>query len=558
MAIGFNLPNGAFRLNAQEAGGQPDYMAALQSGLKGSQMASETVMQPQNLSEALLQAQLKNAHDRTINKYLDEQQRSEISNRYANTGLTNQQILHRKILNSFLPESERLRLNTGNETLTSKKIGNEYLRREKEQGLQKGADAHREANIKSQIDQFKADNPFLSLSSTPGQIMGLMQWGANNPEELVKLENVAKAHHTQMNPGQELALQGSPQQSGQAMNGQVSGALMSDENPLKGIMMNGMGIQPQQQPSPGQPMEIGMEGGQQQEPQISPMHINMAGGTRPSEMNAPNSPLMHDLGRLLTASMQPKNNAYQGPAREALDLSRLKIEHPEAYAKALELSNQKSQTNAALNQQRLRRAGGLKPGETEVKNSAGEVIGISRDYSPAEKKEEKGRIYFNTSYPKILRATSYYSGQGSIERYANDVMNYKTDKKAQKRVDNYLAAIKSIGPGAVKENATIGGANTNQVYNRLISTLNSSDLPKKVDEIAKKYGLPKEAQLRAGLIFQDMLNESTDESKKIPARHIEYFGGDKKGHIYNPETKSLDSVIVSPEHWDDFTKAGGY
>lgn len=91
MAIGFNLPNGAFRLNAQEAGGQPDYMAALMKGMEGSQKAAETVMKPQNLSEALLQAQLKNAHDRTINKYLDEQQRSEISNRDAGTGLIGQQ-----------------------------------------------------------------------------------------------------------------------------------------------------------------------------------------------------------------------------------------------------------------------------------------------------------------------------------------------------------------------------------------------------------------------------------------------------------------------------------
>ena len=83
MAIGFNLPNGAFRLNAQEAGGQPDYMAALQSGLQGSQMASETVMKPQNLSEALLQAQLKNAHDRTINKYLPQAQEADIGYKQA-------------------------------------------------------------------------------------------------------------------------------------------------------------------------------------------------------------------------------------------------------------------------------------------------------------------------------------------------------------------------------------------------------------------------------------------------------------------------------------------
>jgi hypothetical protein len=88
MAIGFNLPNGAFRLNAQEAGGQPDYMAALQSGLKGSQMAAETVMKPQSLSEALLQAQLKNAHDRTINKYLPRSEEARIGSQEASGAAT--------------------------------------------------------------------------------------------------------------------------------------------------------------------------------------------------------------------------------------------------------------------------------------------------------------------------------------------------------------------------------------------------------------------------------------------------------------------------------------
>lgn len=265
--------------------------------------------------------------------------------------------------------------------------------------------------------------------------------------------------------------------------------------------------------------------------------------------------------KAIMQSMMPKDSAYQGPAREARDLERLRNEVGEnspVYKQAQELARQKSETNSALNEQRLRRAGGLKPGETEVKNDSGEVIGISKDFSPTEAKEEKGRIFFNYTYPKILQATSYYSGQGSIVRFANDASKYKTDKKSQQRIDNYLAAVKSIGPGAVKENATVGGANTNQVYNRLISTLNSSDLPKKVPEIVRKYGLPKEAELRAGLKFQSWLNQATNASKKIPARHTQYLDGDKKGHIYNSETKSLDEVIVSPDHWDEFRKAGGY
>lgn len=121
MAVGFNIPNGSFRLNAQEAGGQPDYMQALRAGMQGSREAAETVMKPQNLSEALLQAQLKNAHDRTINKYLPRSEEARIgatesntaldpfrrAQMQANTGLTSENTYKQKILNAMLPEREK-------------------------------------------------------------------------------------------------------------------------------------------------------------------------------------------------------------------------------------------------------------------------------------------------------------------------------------------------------------------------------------------------------------------------------------------------------------------
>lgn len=449
------MPN--MKLSAQDMG-VPDYMKALQSGLQGSQMAAETVMKPQSLAEALLQAQLKNAHDRTINKYLDEQQRSEIAHRNAQTG---EIPLMNQIRQMQLQEAQR-----------------------KEKLLQ--------------------ENPYYGATGDQGKI-GMLLYMQQHPEMFGRQQGGQQSANDEQQPPQEQNWMDMLRQNQSSLN-----------VPMRA---------PEQQSQPAQPNYI------------------------------------DDYRKSILESLKPKESAYQGPAREARDLERLKNEVGEnspVYKQAQELARQKADTTSALNAQRLRRAGGLKPGETEVKNNEGEVIGISKDFTPAEAKEEKGRIFFNYTYPKILQATSYYSGQGSIERFANDAAKYKTDKKAQQRIDNYRAALKSIGPGAVKENATVGGANTNQVYNRLISTLNSSDLPKKVDEIVKKYGLPKEAELRAGLKFQSWLNEATNASKKIPARHIQYLGGDKKGHIYNPETKSLDEVLVSPDHWDEFTKAGGY
>lgn len=78
MAVGFNLPNGAFRLSAEEASGQPDYMNALMNGFKGAQEAYKTAYTPQSMAAKLLDAQLKNKHDATINKYLDRSEEARI------------------------------------------------------------------------------------------------------------------------------------------------------------------------------------------------------------------------------------------------------------------------------------------------------------------------------------------------------------------------------------------------------------------------------------------------------------------------------------------------
>ncbi len=58
--MAFNIPNGAFRLTSEEAGGQPSYTQALQNAFKNSQEATETAYKPKNMAEQLLAAQLQN------------------------------------------------------------------------------------------------------------------------------------------------------------------------------------------------------------------------------------------------------------------------------------------------------------------------------------------------------------------------------------------------------------------------------------------------------------------------------------------------------------------
>ncbi len=104
--MAFNIPNGAFRLSAEEASGQPNYQAALQNAFKNSQAAVDTAYKPKNMAEALLQAQLKNKHDSIINQFLPESEQARIAETQANTGLIGQNTLKQKILNEYLPQRE--------------------------------------------------------------------------------------------------------------------------------------------------------------------------------------------------------------------------------------------------------------------------------------------------------------------------------------------------------------------------------------------------------------------------------------------------------------------
>lgn len=225
---------------------------------------------------------------------------------------------------------------------------------------------------------------------------------------------------------------------------------------------------------------------------------------------------------------------------------------------------QKEDTANAMNAGRIRRATGLKQDENYI-NAKGEVVdtekeatAIRRPYSEREKKEQSGRRSFNITYPFILKSTSYYSGKGSIKRFNDDIANFDTDPKAQKRILNYITASQLVTQGIIKEDATLGGANTNQVYNRLAKSLSSSDLPIKFEQLERQFRLPNSANLKAGLKFQEILNKSLKAGESLPSRTTEYLSGDHLGQMYNPQTGKVEDHLVSPEDWEAFKEAGGY
>lgn len=90
-SVPFGIGGGVSQMTGQQATGNPDYHQALMRAFEGMQKAQEAAVRPKSLSEALLQAQLKNKHDEVINKYLHRSENARIGNTEAQTGLYGQQ-----------------------------------------------------------------------------------------------------------------------------------------------------------------------------------------------------------------------------------------------------------------------------------------------------------------------------------------------------------------------------------------------------------------------------------------------------------------------------------
>lgn len=86
----FNIPGIPFKLTAEEASGRPDYFQALKNAAQGVGALEDTAVKPMDLATRLLQAQLKNKHDETINKYLDRSEQARIGQQEAAARRSNQ------------------------------------------------------------------------------------------------------------------------------------------------------------------------------------------------------------------------------------------------------------------------------------------------------------------------------------------------------------------------------------------------------------------------------------------------------------------------------------
>lgn len=234
-----------------------------------------------------------------------------------------------------------------------------------------------------------------------------------------------------------------------------------------------------------------------------------------------------------------EGGVLQGAAREAADLERVKQlygENSPVYQMAKENYDLKEQRKEALIRKAEKEDQGLKPGQKYIYED-GQRVGYASQPSPEEKKEYKGRAFFNEVYPIINEGLSQYFGKGSIYNFGSDINSYNVDAAARARIDKFLLAKRLVVPAAVKEGATLSAPNTYRTFNYLLNSLDSSDIPEKIEEMVTQYGLPKSAALKTGEKAQALLNSATEKgNKSVPAFVNHYYDENRNKPINNSGT----------------------
>lgn len=259
---------------------------------------------------------------------------------------------------------------------------------------------------------------------------------------------------------------------------------------------------------------------------------------------------------LFKALAANKDAAFQGEARNALDMQRLKDKYgegSEVYQNAKADRDSKQQSRKDLTMLRDRTIEGLKPGERWLKNDkTGEIEGVVHNSTPKEIKQEEGRIMFNELYPLVIKGGAPFSGSESIRKFAESASKYKTDPKARQMVDDYLLNLKVLTAAEVNEAATLDSGKTNQQYSRLRESIKADDIPAKVADIIKKYQLPASAQMHAGYRFLKKLNQARLKAREMaPAQRTLYLNPEAHAKALaaqetsaTPESKYSDNDIV--------------
>lgn len=245
-----------------------------------------------------------------------------------------------------------------------------------------------------------------------------------------------------------------------------------------------------------------------------------------------------------------KGSAYQGAAREAYDLERLRKEVGEdnpIYQSAKHAYESSIRSKEDLSNLRGRTLGGLKPGERWFNDEqSGEVLGKEIPLTATERQEHTGRGFFNYVFPHISQGLSEFSGKGSIRKLQDAASRYNADPEAKRLIDDYYLGKKLLTAGVVKEASTLASGKQKSTYQQLKESLNSSDVPDKIGSLIKQFGLTSEVNKNADQRFQQILNEATEAGHRaVPAFQKQYFHPEKmQQEAKSMQMNNMESAMV--------------
>lgn len=250
--------------------------------------------------------------------------------------------------------------------------------------------------------------------------------------------------------------------------------------------------------------------------------------------------LAKELG---VSTKTPVQEVYQGAAREAYDLERLRRDlgstHP-AVQNAERLFNAKMQQQEDLSALRTRTREGLRSGERWIHDEKGQVIGKERPPSEKEKEEHHGRGFFNYAYPYIVEGLSPFAGKGSWEKLKKASKLYGKNQQATNLIDNYLLGLNLINPVTAKEMHTLGTGVQQKVFERVREGLKVDDIPQNYDSFIKRFSLPSSAIRKSKEAFQKILNEAQEAGYQQIPPFIKEYNASQEVVTYNPDTKRFE------------------
>jgi hypothetical protein len=226
-------------------------------------------------------------------------------------------------------------------------------------------------------------------------------------------------------------------------------------------------------------------------------------------------------------------NTLTGPARDAESMKILRDKYGKDSAEVKEAEadiNFKRQRNEDLSSIRHRQINGLKPGDTEIKDpNSGETIGFKKQTTDKQKEMAKNVVLFNELYPLVFNGAGLLSGPGATLKLEEAARNYKTNPKSREIIDNFNIALKALTTTAVTEAARFGAGRTNQTFNRFVETLKAEDIPATFKKLIKEYEIPYQANIKAGVRWQQILNAAEKKANsQIPATMDYYFDPEKQ------------------------------